>query len=328
MSIFLHLMKQLLIDEIAEAIAASKAKDQSFLNGFFSAVGLGGRDLKLSAAKRKKLEELHNQITNFVAGKDDEESYKKLSTLVTDCKTELISLCSKHTHPTGETEKSLSDLLDLMLLIHKKLETEELLNIAYDKESPLSMFLLSGAAYYTQNVVRLKKTSFWERILNNPAISNNLEIRQEKEEILKNEINSCKEHLKTLDKESENYNVITNKIVQQAITNLKHGNQDKCAQKRKHIGFFGECMDNALEHIELIKKQENERRREKLPLQSKIIDKNAQQSGSGVVEKTVEQNETIPPLQQQGEVVQGLTNSSIIEENNEEEVKSQHQART
>ena len=133
MTVYLKVLKQLILDLITHARDKSNVADKSLGNTIFNFFGKG-RNLELSGIKKDRLLDLYTAIDGMKPSdyKNDDEIHKALQGLITEYKEELRLNCRSEGSNEGNTGKSLTKALNLITVVKTDLKDLNLLDVKLD----------------------------------------------------------------------------------------------------------------------------------------------------------------------------------------------------
>lgn len=277
MTIFLEIMKDLLIPRVKIVRDKSFKADESNFNTLLSWVGKG-RNPELSQFKRNradklwvKLEKLTDQ-RNLAQEIDDVKTHEKIRILLDKCKEKAAEESKRLHYPDeGKFGPRMQKLIDLTDALFKIFQKHNLLNVAHD-DDPLNSLRFFIAFYIAQKEVDVRELGALGKLVQNPKITDIKKIAEEKEALALKILKECEEDLETLDKEHPSYSASRRKCVVNHINELMRQNKALCKQHglkynipmtlsfftalnislpslRPGPGFLDECADNALKEV-------------------------------------------------------------------------------
>ena len=260
MTIFLKIVKEILRDKIIAIRDMSLNADSTYLNQALSLVG-EGRDLALSAAKRKLLDDtLLVQISGFVDRDDDKTNLDQLQALIRACRKDAKIKSVDKGYDEGASGPAIQKLIDLLQSIFDKLLELHVLGTPSEGD-PLHIFYYSLAYYCAQKIAADHDPSFFARIAKNPLVSTSRKFAKDKEGLVMAALDEVDVDIEGLKTDHPHYQQARQKVILTCIDKLRRDNKELCIANAKLLGMFfspslgvlEDCMANAVAEISKIK---------------------------------------------------------------------------
>lgn len=227
MTVYLSIVKELLIKNIKNWQTKSIAKDGSP----FNAVGsffLLGRDQELSQFKQQTASNLITNIQNIQTGSCDADSLKMIEQLLTNAKKEADTEARKKGYNQGTFSAMTAKTYEIAKDFFEKFNTFQLLDVRYSPADPFDIYRFFLASYLAQKVYDTHHPGLVKYYTEHPRISNMALLTQDRERLVQAALTECIKKLDRLDKSNSDYLHARKDSVLESIQALKRENELLC----------------------------------------------------------------------------------------------------
>lgn len=224
MTIFVTVAKALIDKVLQNSSEDSIAKDKGF-SGFF-------RNTELSTKQREFTRNLQKSIENFQDQDSDKDktSLTKLKKLINDTDNKVETQRKTQKLDRGVLNQTLTDINSNLERFYNTLlqHVPILIDMKDDDQQAFHIFCRHAATYLGENIICPKKNGLLMHTVERFSGTASVSIRSNKESSLMTQLNACHKKLRALNTESDDYNVLCNDFIIDAIKKVKAENATIC----------------------------------------------------------------------------------------------------